>query len=707
MDIPLSPFPLSELARSLTTLPGVGPSFAAGLAARGLRTWGDALLFLPSRYEDRREVTPIARLTEGRNAVVKGVVQKSGRLGKGGKVLFLEVADATGKLTCLWFRFKKTQLEANPPGQELFLAGTPTAAPRGGLQMAHPEVYPAETVGPDHPHLGRVLPRYPEVEGVPAGSLRRILGELLRRALPGVADPLFGQLPRELYPLAAGEALTQAHQPTAEAPARDLDPRTAAWRQSLAVNELFYYELGLSLLRRRDRERTAPVIRPAGRLLARFLEGLPFRLTPGQDAALQEIRRDLANTRPMYRLLAGDVGTGKTVVAAAAAALAAEAGVQTAFMAPTEVLARQHQAGLAKYLAPLGVGVVLAAGGQPAPERRQAQAAAARGGAAGAVVLGTQALLSQSLDFQHLGLVIIDEQHRFGVEDRLALTGKGARPHLLVLSATPIPRTLHLALGGHLDLSDLPQRPGGGPRVATRVLAFDQRAQAVEALKEALGRGEQAYVICPLVEASDRVEAQDAVATHQRLAAYFPEAPVGLLHGRMSGAAQEEVLDNFRAGRCRILVATTVVEVGVDVPGATLMIVLGAERFGLSQLHQLRGRVGRGERPGLCLLVAGPEPGELAGRRLATLAATTDGLAVAEADLALRGPGLALGTRQAGLPDFRVADWLGDAELLPPLREFLAHLLAHDPDLTDPAHAPLREETLRRWGRTLNLAAAG
>jgi ATP-dependent DNA helicase RecG len=391
-------------------------------------------------------------------------------------------------------------------------------------------------------------------------------------------------------------------------------------------------------------------------------------------------------------------------VAACAAALAVEAGVQAALMVPTEVLARQHAATLSRYLEPLGLRVALALGGQNGPQRLEAAEAAA--GKADLLV-GTHALFSQRLAFKDLGLVIIDEQHRFGVHQRLALSAKGDRPHLLVLSATPIPRTLALALAGHLDLSDLPQRPGGQPQVETQVLEFGDRRQAVEALAQTVQDGEQAYVICPLVEASDKIEAQDAVATARRLAAYFPQHPVELLHGRMDGAEQQAALARFRKGESKVLVATTVVEVGVDVPAATLMIVLGAERFGLSQLHQLRGRVGRGDKPGACLLVAGPQPGELAQRRLAVLTQTSDGSRIAEADLYLRGPGEALGEKQSGLPPFRVARWERDAEIVPKLREIIAGWLKEDPEVNSDKLAPIKQEAIRRWGRRLGLVEAG
>jgi ATP-dependent DNA helicase RecG len=699
-----TPFNLPDLASSLSALPGVGPATAKALAAKGLRTWGDALFFLPIRYEDRRRPVPVADLKPGELAVVRGKVLSSGLWGRKGKVWRLMLADDTGRLTCLWFRFKKPHLESFAKGDEVFVVGEPGEAKGGGCQMAHPEVYRAAEVKPDHKGVGLVAPVYSALEGVRPGSVRKFMAALIERTAGRIPDPLDGMLPPSLYAMNAGAALSRAHQPPLETETKDLDPLTAPWRKALAFNELFFFELGLALKRRQREARPARALEGSGELLQRFLDSLPFKLTPGQKQALAEIRADLAKPNPMGRLLMGDVGTGKTVVAAAAAVLATEAGVQAALMAPTEVLARQHQATLSRLLEPLGLKVALATGSQNGAAREASREAMA--GAADLVV-GTHALISNGAQFRDLGLVIIDEQHRFGVHQRLKLAAKGAEPHLLVLSATPIPRTLALALAGHLEISDLPERPGARPPVATRLVAYEKRRSAVEAMAQTLKRGEQVYVICPLVEASEVLEAQDVITTQRNLAAYFPDYEVGLLHGRMSADEQEAALRAFKTGQSRVLCATTVVEVGVDVPGATLMVVLAAERFGLSQLHQLRGRVGRGDKPGQCLLVAGPEPGEFGLERLKALAATADGRQVAEADLMLRGPGEALGARQSGLPPFKVARWSLDAELVPPIREAIAGILAADPGLSQPRLQALKDEAVRRWGRRLGLLEAG
>ncbi len=698
----VAPFDLPELARSLTALPGVGPATAGALRERGFSTWGDALFFLPLRYEDRRSVTPMRELVAGQKAVMAGRVLANGPLGRRRKAWRMVVADAGGRVTCLWFHFKKAHLEGYAKGQELILVGEPVQDKAGGLSVTHPLIFSAEEAR-GHPGLERVVPIYPDIEGVAAGKLQRVMAELVSTMAPRIVDPLHGLLPKEIYPLAAGEALLMAHLPGNQTEPAELMGDNAPWLRALAVNELTCFELGLALKRRRREAAPARPMKGDNRLLKSFGEALPFKLTLGQREALKAIKADLARPHPMGRLLCGDVSTGKTVVAMAAAVIAAEARVQTALMAPTEVLARQHAASFETRLKPLGLKVALVTGSQNSPERQAALAAALEAD----VVVGTHALISAGLAFRDLGLVIIDEQHRFGVHQRLKLAAKGGEPHLLVLSATPIPRTLALALAGHLDLSDLPQRPHGQPQVKTTVLAFEQRKAAVEAIAQTLARGEQAYVICPLVEASEAVEAQDVVKTHQRLSRYFGDYKVGLLHGRMDSAAQQAALAEFSSGAAPLLVATTVVEVGVDVPAATLMVVLGAERFGLSQLHQLRGRVGRGEKPGSCLLVAGERPSELAQERLKVLAATNDGRKIAEADLHLRGPGEALGARQSGLPPFRVARWSRDAELVPRLREVIAAWLARDPEMAGEDLAPVKAETLRRWGRRLGLAEAG
>ncbi len=700
----ITPFDLPELARSLASLPGVGPATAAALSERGYATWGDGLFLFPLRYQDRRRPTPVAGLAPGGLAVLRGMVKRSRALGKGGKVWRMEIDDGSGVMPCVWFRFKKPWLESFAPGCEVFAVGEVGEDNKGRPQLAHPELYRAEEVGPDHPSLGRIMPVYPELGGVRSGNVRRFMAALMDQVAGRIPDPLAGILDPELYPLAAGEALQWAHRPPQQAGARDLDPENAPWRQALAVNELFFFELGLAIKRLQRTARPGRPLPAGGGLARRLVRSLPFTLTEGQKAACAAIKADLARPTPMGRLLLGDVGTGKTVVAAVAALFAAECGVQTAIMAPTEVLARQHARTLAAYLEPLGLEVILATGSQNGSQRRDARQAAAAGAA---VVVGTHALISAGMEFKDLGLVIIDEQHRFGVHQRLSLAQKGPRPHLLVLSATPIPRTLALALAGHLEISDLPQRPAGRPPASTELVPFDQRRQAVQALAGALKRGEQSYVICPLVEPSQVVEAQDAEATHRRLSEYFPDAAVGLLHGRLDAEAQQRALSDFAAGRTRILVATTVVEVGVDVPAATVMVVLGAERFGLSQLHQLRGRVGRGERPGRCLLVPGPEPGELALERLGVLAATSDGGEVAQADLLIRGPGQALGQAQSGLPPFMAASWNLHSHLLEPIRAAIAGILGRDPRLAEPGPAALKDECLRRWGRRLGLVEAG
>ena len=699
-----APFPLPELAQSLVSQPGVGPATAKALGARGIRTVGDALFFFPRRYEDRRQVTPITELEPGKTAVVAGRLVSSGLWGRRGKVFRMVLDDGEDKLVCLWFRFKRQALESFKKGMDVIAVGAAAPAKDGSLQFAHPEIYGAEKSAREHKSLWRIIPVYPEVEGVWPGSLRRIMAGVIEKNASRVPDPLFGLLPNDWYPLPAGQALINAHLPSNEAGAEELEAETSLWRKSLAANELLYFELGLAL-KRKERE-TSPgrALEASGGLLKRFLGSLPFKLTPGQKDAVSQIRADMSRPSPMGRLLCGDVGTGKTVVAAAAAALAAEAGVQTAIMAPTEVLARQHMATLGRYLEPLGLSLALATGSLNGAQKKEVQGLAS---GQAQVIVGTHALISGGLKFRDLGLVIIDEQHRFGVHQRLGLAAKGAEPHLLVLSATPIPRTLALALAGHLDISDLPQRPGGAPKVQTSLVQHAARAQAVQAVKVALARGEQVYVICPLVEESGSIEAQDAIETHRRLAEYFPQTTVGLLHGRMTSDEQQASLEGFKSGKTRVLVATTVVEVGVDVPGATLMVILTAERFGLSQLHQLRGRVGRGEQPGHCFLVAGSQAGEHAIKRLKVLCSTLDGIKVAEADLHIRGPGEALGARQSGLPPFKVADWSQDAELAPPMREIIQGWLRDDPDLAGEVLAPIKTECLRRWGRRLGLADAG
>jgi ATP-dependent DNA helicase RecG len=502
---------------------------------------------------------------------------------------------------------------------------------------------------------------------------------------------------RHLVPLV--EALHGVH-----FPARETEREPAMRR--LAFEDFLLLQLGLAILRSRTTRQRGVAMRPRGELLGRLRAGLPFSLTAAQERVWDDIRRDMAAPYPMHRLLQGDVGSGKTVVAALAVCTAVEAGYQAAVMAPTEILAEQHHATFRRLLEPLGIGVTLLTSGLKA-RQRTARREAVTAGEIGCVI-GTHALVQEAVEFKRLGLAVVDEQHRFGVHQRARLKGKGERPDVLVMTATPIPRTLALTLYGDLDVSVLDELPPGRTPVKTVARTEGKRAGIYAFLRDQVAEGRQVYVVCPLVEESELVDLKAATDMAVRLQReVFPELVVGLLHGRLSSEEKDAIMARFKKREIDVLVATTVIEVGIDVPNASVMLVEHAERFGLSQLHQLRGRVGRGPWKSYCILLTSGRLGEDAQRRVEAMVETNDGFKIAEVDLQLRGPGEFFGTRQSGLPEFRVADLLRDAALLEEARREAQTIVAEDPELRAPAHRGLRQALLTRWRGKLDLASVG
>ena len=527
-----------------------------------------------------------------------------------------------------------------------------------------------------------MLPLYRLAQGLGQRRLRTLIRTVIARA-PQLPEWLPPDLLLERAWPGWTDAIESAHRP---AMAADLEPNCPA-RRRLACDELVASQLALGLMRAARTRLPGRALQGDNTLRARMTAALPFALTPCQQRAMGEIERDLASPAPMLRLLQGEVGSGKTLVAAAAMLRAIEAGTQAALMAPTELLARQHAATLAQIMTPLGVGVALLTGREPAARRRASFAGLASGEAA--IAVGTHALLEDGVEFRDLGLVVIDEQHRFGVGQRLDLVVKGHAVDVLLMTATPIPRSLVLAAYGDLASSQLVAKPPGRRPIVTRAVPNERIEEVLEATERALAREEHIYWICPVVEGSEADTAMAAVERHRQLAGRFGSR-VGLVHGKLAGPAKAAALDAFAAGRIRLLVATTVVEVGVDVPEASIMVIEHAERFGLAQLHQLRGRVGRGARASSCLLLYEPPLGQAARARLAILRETEDGFRIAEEDLRLRGPGEVLGMRQSGLPAFRFADLAHHADLLPVARDVAERALAADPGLCGPRSEPLR-----------------
>jgi ATP-dependent DNA helicase RecG len=675
----------------VTRLPGVGPAVAAKLAERGIQTLQDLWFLLPLRYEDRTRITPIRDLRPGPALQAEGRVRHVERLFRGRPMLKVTLGDDDGSLLGLrFFHFRSQQVQAFQPGRRVRVFGEVRPG-QNGWEIIHPSY---RVLGDDEGAAlsDRLDPVYPLVEGLGPGSMAK----LVRLAL--------GQLPPgevlELVPAAAWtglalpglrEALLTVHRPPVEADVAALMSGTHPAQQRLAFEELLAH--GLSLRRQRIalREHGAFPLPAAPDAVGALRATLPFALTGAQQRVLSEVERDLAEGAPMLRLVQGDVGSGKTVVAALAAMQAVASGRQVALMAPTELLAEQHLQNFQRWFEPHGVRVSWLAGKVTGKSRREALAAIADGTAQ--VVVGTHALMQGGVAFAKLGLVIVDEQHRFGVHQRLALRDKGLEgervPHQLVMTATPIPRTLAMTAYADLDLSVIDELPPGRTPVTTVAVAAERRPELVERVRKACAEGRQAYWVCPLIEDSEEIEAQAAQTTFEQLSEALPELRVALLHGRMKPAEKQDTMRRFKAGELQLLVATTVIEVGVDVPNASLMVIENAERLGLAQLHQLRGRVGRGSAASSCVLLYQSPLGVIARERLDVMRRSNDGFVIAEKDLELRGPGELLGTRQTGLAAFRIADLARDARLLPQVAALAEQLLAESPAIA--------EAVIARW----------
>ncbi|OGK96273.1 MAG: ATP-dependent DNA helicase RecG [Candidatus Rokubacteria bacterium RIFCSPHIGHO2_02_FULL_73_26] len=694
-----TPAPPPGLATPLQFLRGVGPQRAALLEKKGLSTVEDALFFVPLRHEDRTRLTPLRALQPGQTATCSGTIVglSPPPPGRTRQPFTVMLRDASGHATASWFgwRYLARALER---GQRLVLHGR-GARYRGAIVLQQPDWEIVESGEDERLHTGRLVPVYSLTEGLGQRALRALMWRIVDQFAGQVAEvlPDAARARRRLVGLA--QALADGHFPGTE-------EALAAARRRLAFDDFLLLQLGLAILRARTTRARGLSLDPRGDLVGRLRARLPYRLTAAQERVWEEIRRDMAAPHPMHRLLQGDVGSGKTVVAALAVLTAVEAGYQAAVMAPTEILAEQHVVTFRDLIEPLGVRVSLLTSALKPRERAAARAALAAGEVGCAV--GTHALVQEGVAFRRLGLAVVDEQHRFGVEQRARLRGKGEHPDLLVMTATPIPRTLALTLYGDLDVSVIDELPPGRRPVVTAARTEARRRAIYRFIGEQVAAGRQAYVVCPLVEESEALDLKAATDMARRLAGeVFPHLTVGLLHGRLGVEDKDAIMRRFKAGEIHVLVSTTVIEVGIDVPNASVMLVEHAERFGLSQLHQLRGRVGRGPWKSYCILLTAGRLTEDARRRIEGMVATHDGFRIAEVDLALRGPGEFFGTRQSGLPEFRVADLLRDAALLEEARREALAIVGKDPELRDPGHRALRAELLARWRGKLALASAG
>jgi ATP-dependent DNA helicase RecG len=687
--VPPAPSGPAALGAPLTTISGIGPKSAATLARLGLETLGDLLWYLPRRYDDYSQLKTINRLWYGEEVTIIGTVQEIHlRPIRGGSMKLIDavVSDGSGALRVTWFN-QPWIAQQLTPGRAVVLSGRVDQY-LGKLTMNSPEWEPLER---PQLHTNRIVPVYGLTSGVTPKWLRRVINAVVERYAPRVPDPLPLSVRESAGVIPLPQALQQVHFPDS---ADDLQRAQAR----LAFDEMFYLQLGVLRQKQDWVALTTDPMRVDDPWLQQFGSALPYTLTVAQQTVLEDMRRDLASGRPMNRLLQGDVGSGKTVVAAGTIGIVAANGGQAALLAPTSILAEQHAQTL-RTLLPSACGIpleriALLLGSTPDSEKQTIRGGLADGSLQ--VVVGTHALLEDPIVFQRLALAVIDEQHRFGVDQRAALRAKGNNPNLLVMTATPIPRSLALTLYGDLDVSVLDEMPPGRLPIETRVLRPPERSRAHRFIEAQIEQGRQAFVIFPLIEESEKIEAKAAVEEQQRLQKdVFPTRKVGLLHGRMRPDEKDEVMEEFRSGALHILVSTSVVEVGVDVPNATVMMIEGANHFGLAQLHQFRGRVGRSQHPSYCLLLPDTED-DASNERLKAMEATTDGFRLAELDLEQRGPGDFLGTRQSGFAELRMAR-LTDVRLIEKARREAQRLFESDPGLAAPEHQDLSAAVAQFW----------
>jgi len=686
--------PEYNLESPLQFVPGVGPSRAKLFEKLGLRTVGDILNFFPRSYIDAATIQGISSLRKGEKATILGRVisrnlQRT-RRGMGNFTLLLE--DRSGAVECIWFNqpFREKEFKT---GDVLFVHGDVRFYNQ--LQV-HPKEWDVlhDDAMMDDGEGGNLIPVYPATQGLNYKFIRKIV----HRAL----DLASGKI-RETLPAAVIEAhsfpslrdsIRQMHFPD------DLSSQRCA-RRRLAFEEFFFLQLTLAMRHQFKRQRAGGIsFKAVNRHVGALYRSLPFRLTEAQKRVIREIFEDMSSPAAMNRLLQGDVGSGKTIVSLFAMLRAVENGYQAALMAPTEILARQHRRKLLGLLADMGIRLECLTGGLEAAGKEKIQKAIASGDVA--LVVGTHALIQEAVSFARLGLVVVDEQHRFGVSQRVALMEKGTNPDCLVMTATPIPRSLALTLYGDLDLSIMDEMPPGRRPVVTRIVGEEKRAGLYGFIRERVGEGDKVFVVFPLVEESDKLDLKDAMSWEKKYRDdIFPDLRVGLVHGRMKGAEKDEVMSRFEAGRLDILVSTTVIEVGVDMPEASIMVVEHSERFGLSQLHQLRGRVGRGERDSFCILFVSEGISERSLERLNVLEKTSDGFRVSEEDLRIRGPGEFLGTRQHGIPDLRIASLVDDRDILEAARKEAFALIREDQNLKRPENRELKRELSRRYKESM------
>ena len=669
----------------LINLKGVGPALVTKLEKLKVYNQYDLLFLLPTRYEDKTSLQAINTLVVGEKTLIQGMIVLNTIVYRGRRMLICQLSDDSGIITLRFFNFSKQQAKGLAKNNVVRCFGQ-TRKTASGLEMIHPEY---QIINPENPtplETG-LTPIYPTTEGLQQGRLRKIVRAAIEQQMDSLEELLPQSMVRELDLAPLRESLLEIHQPSQK---NTENNHKSLARKRLIIEELLGNQLALKRLRKNTKKE--PALSLPNRLLKESLiKTLPFKLTKSQSRVVEEIEIDLEKNQPMMRLLQGDVGSGKTVVAALAMLIAVGSRQQAVFMAPTELLAEQHFNNLMSWLKPLGISVALLKSKLPAKDRRNVFAGLASGDID--IIVGTHALFQNSVVYKNLALVVVDEQHRFGVEQRLSLVKKSSYdntvPHQLIMTATPIPRTLAMTAYGDLDISIITELPGGRGKIETLIVPEDKRDQVMDKISKECMLGRQSYWVCPLIEESEELNYQAAESTYDLLQKKLKQLNVGLVHGKLNSVKKTKAMENFKNGSTNILVATTVIEVGVDVSNASVMVIENAERLGLTQLHQLRGRVGRGKHESICILIYKKPLSSIAKERLAAIKATNDGFLIAEKDLQLRGPGELLGTRQKGLMGLRIADIMRDAYLLPTINKLAINIEQNHPDLI--------KKIVRRW----------
>ena len=684
---------------------GVGPRKAILLEKLHLTSIEDCLYFLPFRFEDRTQCRKISQAVPGEYVTLTGEVLNSGVMfmGRRKRVFEVIVQDETGVIRAKWFRFNETYMkEKFETGQKIILSGKTTVNKRSGLEIIHPDTEKVSGENVSSLEIGKIVPVYHVTDGLHLKSMRTIIKNVLDKYLHLVEEFLPDDLIQRYNFPPRAEALAQSHFPPQGSSLKELDAFKTPAQRRLVFEELFLIQLGLAFKKNHTGEKhTGTAFKTRGELIKRFVKLLPFALTGAQKKVLGEIMNDLENENPMNRLIQGDVGSGKTIVALTALLTAVDNGTQSAMMVPTEILAEQHYLNLLPFCEKLGIEIKLVTSALKGKERQTHFEDIQTGKTQ--IVVGTHSLIQKDIQFKKLGLAVIDEQHRFGVMQREAIGKKGDQPHLLIMTATPIPRSLALTLYGDMDVSLLDEFPPGRQEISTNIFFENRREKAYSILESQLQQGRQAFVVCPLIEESESIDLKAAVTVFEFIQEAFPKIKACLIHGKLKKEERQDIMSRFLNKEIQVLVSTTVIEVGIDVPNATVMIIEHAERFGLAQLHQLRGRVGRGNHASHCMLIAYHPVSEEGQARMKAMQSSGDGFVIAEEDLKIRGPGDFMGTRQSGMPLLKIANLLRDIQVLETARKEAIQLIQSDPNIADPKNQPLNKFLKKFLGNYMEL----